>query len=119
MKHAKSQCRPETRSRGIVSLGAVFLFLALLCQGCQLIPSLVLGEVDTISVTAPGSGYLAAPTVTLSGGGGSGAAAIATVQNGSVVAITVTSRGSNYVSPPSVTLTGGGGSGATATATIQ
>ena len=72
----------------------------------------------TLTVGAPGSGYTSAPTVQISGGGGSGAAATATVENGSVKSITLVSGGRNYTSAPTVTLTGGGGSGANATATI-
>ena len=72
----------------------------------------------TLTVGAPGSGYTSAPTVQITGGGGSGAAATATVENGSVKSITLVSGGRNYTSAPTVTLTGGGGSGANATATI-
>ena len=72
----------------------------------------------TLTVGAPGSGYTSAPTVQITGGGGTGASATATVENGSVKSITLVSGGRNYTSAPTVTLTGGGGSGANATATI-
>ncbi len=65
-----------------------------------------------------GGSYTSAPTVTFSGGGGTGAAATATVVNGVVTGITVTSAGSGYTSAPTVTLSGGGGAGTTATATV-
>jgi hypothetical protein len=41
--------------------------------------------VNTLSITNAGSGYVEQPTVTFSGGGGSGAAAHATVGSGSVI----------------------------------
>ena len=77
------------------------------------------GQVQSIEVTAGGTGYASAPTVTFTGGGGSGAAATATVNAGAVTAITVTNRGSGYTSPPTIGFTGGGGSGATATADLS
>jgi hypothetical protein len=59
--------------------------------------------------------------VTLEGGGGTGATAIATVEDdGVVTAIELMQGGSGYAdSPLSVTLTGGNGTGATATATVS
>jgi FtsP/CotA-like multicopper oxidase with cupredoxin domain len=74
-------------------------------------------EVNSVNVTAGGSGY-ASPTVAIAGGGGSGATAAATVTAGAVTAITITNPGTGYTSVPSVTISGGGGSGATATATL-
>lgn len=62
------------------------------------------GSVLTIGVTSGGSGYLTAPAVTISGGGGSGAAAVATVANGMVTSINVTNFGSGYTSAPTVTI---------------
>ena len=75
-------------------------------------------EVGSISVDNPGSGYISAPTVDITGGGGSGATATATVSNGGVGSITVTDGGSGYTSAPTVDITGGGGSGVEATATL-
>ena len=68
---------------------------------------------SAISVTSGGSGYLGAPAVTFSGGGGNGAAGYATVSGGTVSGIVITSPGTGYASAPTITLTGGGGSGAT------
>jgi hypothetical protein len=51
-----------------------------------------------------GSGYVNAPTVTVSGGGGSGAAATASISGGVVTAITPVNAGSNYTSTPTVML---------------
>jgi formylglycine-generating enzyme len=63
-----------------------------------------LGYVTSIKVTDGGSGYASAPTVTLSGGGGTNAAAVAMVTNGIVSLITVTAAGSGYTNPPTVVL---------------
>lgn len=71
-----------------------------------------------VQVTNGGSGYITAPTVGFSGGGGSGAAATAVIQNGQVVAVVMTAAGTGYTTAPSVTFTGGLGSGAAAVAQI-
>ena len=75
-----------------------------------------LGALGAISVINGGSGYTSAPTVTITGGGGLGAVAVAAIANGQVVSITLTSFGAGYTSAPAVTLSGGAGTGATATA---
>ena len=74
------------------------------------------GELDSISVTAGGSGYTSAPTVVIEGDG-TGAVATATLTAGAVTSITITNAGRGY-SFAFVKLTGGGGSGATATAAL-
>lgn len=81
-------------------------------------PSISGGTLKSITVTDGGSGYTSAPTVTISGGGGSGATATATVSGGAVTAVTITAAGTNFTSDPTVSFSGGGGSGATATADI-
>jgi len=84
------------------------------------------GTVVGVVVTDPGSGYVTAPGVMFSGGGGSGATATAALfgpeedaAGGTVTAVIVTDPGSGYVTAPTVTFSGGGGSGATATATLD
>jgi hypothetical protein len=75
------------------------------------------GVITSVALAYPGTRYTAAhPRVTIAGGG-SGAAAVATV--GEVTSIAVTAGGSGYsaASPPAVTIDAPGGSGATATAT--
>ena len=73
------------------------------------------GAVTGITITNPGSGYAAAPTVTI-GGAGSGASALATVSlTGSVTSVLVNSSGGGFTKP-TVVISGGGGTGATATA---
>ena len=76
-------------------------------------------KVDDIAVSAGGTGYTSAPTVTFTSGGGTGATATATVSGGVVTAVTVTGVGSGYTSVPTIGFTGGAGSGATATATLK
>jgi subtilase family serine protease len=54
------------------------------------------GVITGITPTVLGTGYVTAPTVTITGGGGSGATATATVTNGGVTSYTVTNGGSGY-----------------------
>ncbi len=63
----------------------------------------------TIPVTSGGAGYLDTPIVTITGGGGVGATAVADISSGGAVTnITITSPGIGYTSAPTVTLFGGG-----------
>lgn len=74
------------------------------------------GTVGGVAVTANGNNYTS-PTVSFSGGGGTGAAATAQLINGQVVAINMTNWGLGYGSSPNVTITDPTGSGAAATST--
>lgn len=76
-------------------------------------PFAPIGNVNSASVTAGGTGYTTAPTVTISGGGGSGATAVATVSGGAVTGITITNSGSGYTTTPTIAI-GGPGTGAAA-----
>jgi len=83
--------------------------------------STTVGSIAAVELTNNGAGYLTAPAVTITGGGGSGAAATA-VLSGSVASATVTNPGSGYAVAPNVTFTpvvAGAGSGAAATAVIS
>lgn len=89
-------------------------------------------SVADVYMDTVGSGYTSAPTVTFSGGGGTGAAGTALLttyeeidrSTGSVTTVTrvtgvtITNAGSGYTTAPLVTLTGGGGSGAVARARL-
>ena len=74
--------------------------------------------ISGFTLTAAGSGYTSTPTVSFSGGGGSGLVATATVASNVVTGIYSTVSGFGYTSAPTVSFSGGGGSGAAATATI-
>jgi hypothetical protein len=75
------------------------------------------GEILSILVESPGSGYTSAPTIIITGDGVD-ATAVATITSNSVSSINIISGGLNY-SRASVYIEGGGGSGATATAIIS
>jgi hypothetical protein len=60
--------------------------------------------VISYNIVAGGSGYVGAPTVTVSGGGGSGATAAASITGGVVTSITPVNAGTGYTSTPTVTL---------------
>lgn len=62
------------------------------------------GFVTGITVTDGGNGYVSAPAVTISGGGGSGATAHATISGGAVASISVDNAGSGYTTTPAVTV---------------
>lgn len=65
-------------------------------------------KVVKIEVPNSGSNYTLVPRVTISGGGGAGAAAHATIANGKIVQIVVTNPGSGYTFPPVITVNGNG-----------
>ena len=68
-----------------------------------------------ITITAGGSGYATPPTVSFSGGGGTGAAATAILSGGIVTSVVVTNSGSGYTTAPTIAFSSGA---ATATATL-
>jgi hypothetical protein len=75
--------------------------------------------VATVAITTGGAGYTTEPTVTFTGGGGTGATASATIAGGAVTAVTVTNPGSGYTTAPTPVFTGGGFTTlAVATATV-
>lgn len=82
-------------------------------------PTINDSPVLSVAVTNGGSGYTTAPTVSFTGGGGTGATATAAISGGKVVSVTVTNGGTDYATAPTVTFTGGGGTGAAATATLD
>jgi hypothetical protein len=77
----------------------------------------VSGAINNIVVTAGGSGYSSAPTVTIDGDG-TGATATATISGGAVTAINITAAGTGYTYV-TVSMSGGAGTGAAATAMIS
>ncbi len=96
-------------SRGLVALATPLLLLA---QQEPLIKvditaiTVLTGEggVVDIGIISGGSGYSAAPALTIDGGGGSGATATATISGGVVTSLTVTNPGSGYTAMPTITI---------------
>ncbi len=77
------------------------------------------GAIANLTLVGAGSAYTAAPTISFSGGGGSGATASASITSGTVSALTITANGTGYTAAPTVVFTGGtAGTAATATASI-
>ena len=62
------------------------------------------GTITDVSIANKGSGYVEAPGITFSGGGGSGAAAAAYITGGQVTNIQITNGGSSYETVPDITL---------------
>ncbi|HYO77976.1 MAG TPA: hypothetical protein VE010_16070, partial [Thermoanaerobaculia bacterium] len=63
--------------------------------------------VGTVTITNGGAGYVVAPTVTFTGGGGSGAAGTAILSGGAVIGVNITNGGTGYTSAPAVTFSSG------------
>lgn len=76
------------------------------------------GGVSGVFVTNGGSGYTTAPTVTITGGGGTGATGVATITGGIVAGVTITNAGSGYTSLPTIAFSGGDGTGAVGVADL-
>ncbi|MCL5270043.1 MAG: hypothetical protein M1457_05725, partial [bacterium] len=77
-------------------------------------------SIAQVFTAAPGLNYMTPPTVSFYGGGGTGAAATATL-NG-VTGLTLVTAGSGYTAPPAVTITaaaGDTGTGAQAAAVVS
>lgn len=94
------------------------LFTFYLSEGQEVYP--YQGAVAAVTMTNVGSGYTAAPTISFSGGGGTGVTASASIDSGAVSAVTITANGSGFTSAPTITFSGGtAGTDATATASIM
>lgn len=64
------------------------------------------GQVNRVRLTTGGSGYTSAPSVSFSGGGGTGAAAVAHMAGTSVQSIQVVNGGTGYTSDPAISVSG-------------
>ena len=70
-------------------------------------------QIIGIDIISGGSSYNTLPTITITGGGGTGAEYTPVVLDGQIIGVDLVSRGTGYTSVPTVTVTGGsGGSGA-------
>ncbi len=70
---------------------------------------------QSFTVTTGNRVYTANPTITISGGGGTGATASPVMTGGQVTGITITAAGAGYTSAPTATVTGGTSTGTTTT----
>src|SRR5829696_9582995 len=61
-------------------------------------------HVVDVLVTSGGSGYASKPTITVTGGGGTGAVLEATMKEGKVAFISVLAAGGGYTSKPLITI---------------
>lgn len=104
---------------GYTSIPGVQFSAPNIAGGIQAIGHAVLSTttVGSIVVDNPGSGYTSAPTITIAGGGGTGATATCTI-SGALFDVVVATAGSGLVVPPTLAFSGGAGSGAAATAVI-
>lgn len=64
------------------------------------------GSLVSVQLTTGGSGYTAPPAVSFSGGGGTGAAAVAHMAGTMVQSIVITNGGTGYTSNPTVAIAG-------------
>jgi Divergent InlB B-repeat domain len=76
--------------------------MALIQRIATAVPTVVNGFVVAVTVTDGGDGYTTAPQVTITGGGGAGAAATAIVLEGKVDKVIVVNAGSGYTETPTV-----------------
>jgi hypothetical protein len=76
--------------------------VALIQRTATALPTVVNGFVVAVTVTDGGDGYTTAPQVTITGGGGTGAAATAVVLEGKVDKVIVVNAGSGYTQTPTV-----------------
>ena len=82
------------------------LFIELLSSGGNT-GNYVAPFVTGITLTTSGEGYVSAPTIAFNGGGGTGAAATASLLGGYISSISFTSFGTGYTSVPDVSFDGG------------
>ncbi len=76
------------------------------------------GGVVAVNLVTGGSQYTAAPTLSFSGGGGTGCTAICRMAGTRVESIAIVNQGTGYTSAPSVTVNAATGSGAVAEAKV-
>src|ERR1700693_3721111 len=105
---------PLRTSVGISQWGSQYLLIVstqvngyFLWDGANLFTAGTLGPL--ITLTNPGSGYQTTPSVTASGGHGSGAIFVATIANGQVTGIILLNPGSGYIGGDTVSLVFSGG----------
>lgn len=87
-----------------------------IAQDAQCVRTLIAGEGPILSVTVVGGGInYTNPTITVTGGMGTGAVLTPTVVGGVITAVTVTNGGSNYAPPLQITIVDATGANASLT----
>lgn len=90
-------------------------------SGANFVGELSNGQMVSVAVNNPGTGYTSPPTLAITqpaGGTGSGFVGQAVLANGQITSVTLVSGGSGYTTPPTVTVSGDG-SGAVIQALIS
>ncbi len=77
------------------------------------------GGIVRAAVATGGSGYTAPPSITVSGGGGTGATVVAVMAGTRVAELLIRSQGTGFTTAPTLAFSGGGGTGAAGTAYVQ
>jgi hypothetical protein len=77
------------------------------------------GKLTQVPINSGGTGYQAAPFLTVTGGGGTGAIVSAAISGGVVTSITIVDGGWGYTSAPTITAYGGLSTGAATTGTLS
>jgi len=108
LRYAETNHGSETADQVVARAKAYALFLAGDWQKSGVVH---------VAVTAGGTNYSSPPVVAFTGGGGTGAEAVANLTNGIVTSVTVNKAGV-YKTPPDVVFEGGGGTGAAAISVI-
>lgn len=114
-----------SKGSGYTSAPAVIISAPSVTNGVQAtaIATITANAVSSVTITEAGTGYNTAPTITFSGGGGSGANAVAGITTFAqgTVAVLVTNGGTGYTngSNISVSITGGGGTNAAGQAIVS
>jgi len=104
-------------SGGVTGIASVIMISGIVACNSNVNPSAQ--SVQEVQIVNSGSGYTSTPGVRFIGGGGSGAAATASIGNGVVGIITITKFGSGYSNSPLITFTGISSVSAAATAVVS
>jgi hypothetical protein len=104
---SSSLTTPATGTKEAFSSPATGTLKVKLKTGTQAVANATIQTSFVIGFTqiSGGSGYLNAPQVEITGGGGSGATATANIAGGVVTALNVVTSGTGYTTPPTISIT--------------